>query len=219
MMPERPTQHEPRPTPAGATPTRRALLGLLGAPFVASPTAATASLDEAHLRLWLSLDVALRQRDQALARRDRLEAALVRQIGHPRVRLPTGPGKPARYAADLSSIDRALGPDRRHLRRQFAAQLQQHQRAWDRAAEACGLTQALADEDAAFMTVEQATAALLRTPAISFADIRLKLAVLVATHAPGPALHDASPWRELHQLLADLDQLGCSAADAQGRPP
>lgn len=207
------SRHAPRPTPAGAAPTRRALIALLGtAPFTVDlnpsrPPAASSCTSDAAVRLWCPLQQAIGRRDQATAKRDRLEGELVARIGYPCIPVPTRPGAPLRYAAEPSTVDRLLGPARSRLRRRLKAELRDRQRRWNAAAAACGLDQAIAQEDAAFAAVQQATAALLRAPARTLPGIRLKLAVLVATGEPGPAFLTSSPWQELRTILADLDRL------------
>ena len=205
------TEVPPRPVPSstfGPTLTRRTLLHLLGAPFLSHAAAETPEPDDAvHLRLWRQLDDALRRRDHAIVNRDRLEATLVKQLGCPRVQLPTEPGTPLRFAADPFTIDRVLGPGRDRLRQRLKTHLQRRRHAWHQAAHVAGLPQALAAEDAAFHAVEQATVALLDTPAITLVAIRLKLVVLLAKHAPGAADRNEAPWADLHRLLVDLDRV------------
>ena len=198
----------------GVTPTRRALLGLLGASFLVGAARARPQRGDAFLRLWRHLDKALRRRDQAIARRDRLEAHLVRQVGHPRVRLPSSPGRSPHYAADLATIDRAVSL--RQHRARLKLQLQRRQRVWERAARTIGLPRAIAAETAAALTVARTTATLLCRPVTTVSAVRLKLAVLIAANAPGTVDHNTSPWAELHQLLADLDRLIPTPTDRAG---
>ncbi len=204
------TEVPPRPVPSrtfGPTLTRRTLLHLLGAPFLSHAAAETPEPADVHVRLWRHLDDALRRRDQAIVNRDRLEATLVRQLGYPRVQLPTATGTPLRFAADAFTIDRILGPGRHRLRQRFKAHLQRRRLAWHQAAHVACLPQALAAEDAAFQAVEQATVALLDTPATTLVAIRLKLVVVLAKHAPGAADQNEAPWADLRRLLVDLDRV------------
>ena len=204
------TEVPPRPVPSSTlepTLNRRTMLHLLGAPFLSPAVAETPEPDDVHLRLWRQLDDALRRRDQAIANRDRIEATLVQQLGYPRVQLPTEPGIPPRFAADPFTIDRILGPGRHRLRQHLKAHLQRRRHAWHQATQIAGLPQALAAEDAAFQPVEQATVALLDTPATTLVAIRLKLVVLLAKHAPGAADQNEAPWADLRRLLVDLDRV------------
>lgn len=192
-------------------PTRRAILALLGAVPVATPVGPRASPSiftetEIFVR-WQALEQALAQREQALAVRDHIERDLVAAQGYPRIRLPSPPIRTPTYAADPATIDRTLGPGRQQLRRRLKTRLARRQLAWDQAAEVVGLLQAIANEEAAFAAVAQATADLLAAPVRDLADAKLKLAVIVATGDPGPAESTDFPWAPLHSLLANLDRL------------
>lgn len=189
-------------------PTRRAILALLGAVPAAAPASSSASpsipIETETFILWQALEQALAQREQALAVRDRIERDLIATRGYPRIRLPN---RAPTYAADPATIDRTLGPGRQRLRQRLKTRLARRQLAWDQAAEAAGLRQAITREDAAFIAVQRATADLLAAPARDMADVKLKLAVIVAGGEPGPAESTNFPWAPLRSLLADLERI------------
>ena len=92
-------------------------------------------------------------------------------------------------------------------RRRLEELLRHRQRRWDAAAAESGLLEAklhAASFDEAVLT---AADTLLGMPAWTYEAITLKLVVLLSVRAPGPALDDATPWRELHLILTDLGWL------------
>lgn len=201
--------------PAARSPTRRHLLSLLaGLPVAAvAPVSPPArSIDDAGAGapdtipdLFAAFETLLVKHEAALWRCDRLEAFLLAEIDHPRVRLPLPAGFPIRYAADVSTITRFVPPSRRRWRLQEV--LLQRQQRWARNAHACGLTRAQEQEAALDAAVRDAVAVLLATPAATLGDINTKILVLLASQEPGGAFSDASPWGELRCILADLAHL------------
>ena len=202
-------------------PPRRAILALLGAVPVATPVGTRASPSiptetEIFVR-WQALEQALAHREQAQTVRDRIERDLIATPGYPRIRLPN---RAPTYAADPATINRTFGPGHQQLRRRLKTRLARRQLAWDQAAEAAGLRQAIAREDAAFIAVQHATTDLLAAPARDMADVKLKLAVIVAGGEPGPAESTNFPWAPLRSLLADLERIEqASNLTVQMAPP
>lgn len=201
--------------PATRSPTRRRLLTLLASlPSVAAPNSsvrplADPSQSEAEADsisdLFGAFEALLTKHEAALWRCDRLEAWLLAELDHPRVRLPLPAGFPVKYAADVSTITHFVPPGRRRWRLQEV--LLQRQQRWTRGARACGLIRAQEQEAALDASVRAAAAKLIATPARTVGDIRTKLLALIAVHEPGEAFRDSSPWRELRLLLADVDNL------------
>lgn len=199
------------------SPTRRRLLSLLaGLPtFVPATIAPSVTDAQAGARLdaiqilFATFKTLLAQHEAALWRCDRLEAFLLAELDHPRVRLPLPTGFPVRYAADADTIIRFVPPGRRRWRLQ--AVLLRRQRAWTRGARACGLTKAQEQEAVLDAAVRDAAATLLVTPANTLADVRTKILVLLASQEPGGTFRGASPWGELRYLLADLAHLSAPA--------
>lgn len=149
-------------------------------------------------------------------RAQRLERDLAGRIGFPRVRVPVdGAGAAPVYAAEARDIDHLLGTGRatRALRARLKRDLAAAQARWTAEAEACGLTDARAGEDAA----DRRAAALIRTaaatPAQSFAGVIARLAIATEWSVHEPEA-DGQPWAILRGALADLLIL----ADA-ARPP
>lgn len=205
-----------QPTPDTArSPTRRRLLALLaGLPAVATTPVAAVRAEGPHGTvnplptvddLFAAFETLLARHEAALWRCDRLEAFLLAELDHPRVRLPMPAGCPVRYAADVDTIIRFVPPGRRRWRLQ--AVLLRRQLAWTRGARACGLTKAQEQEVALDAAVRDAAATLLATPATTLADISTKILVLLASQEPGGAFCDASPWGELRRILAELARL------------
>ncbi|MDR7039782.1 hypothetical protein J2X36_004560 [Methylobacterium sp. BE186] len=155
--------------------------------------------------LFIAFEALLTKHEAALWRCDRREAWLQSELDYPRVPLPTAAGAPTRYAADIETIARHVPPGRRRYRLQQV--LHRRQQAWARGARACGLTRTQEQEAALAEAVRAAATTLLATPAKTLTGIRLKLLVLLATQDPGEAFRDASPWRELHLILADVSAL------------
>ncbi|EHP92274.1 hypothetical protein [Methylorubrum extorquens] len=141
----------------------------------------------------------------AIVTRDGIEAALVDQIGWPRVALPGGSDSEPRYAAELAEIARAVPPGRH--RQRLEQRLRRRQRRWDEAAATVSLAEADLQEATLDGAVLAAAQALLVTPAWTVHAIVLKLLVLLSVHAPGPAFDGTSPWRELRLILTDLGYL------------
>ncbi|MBX9930140.1 MAG: hypothetical protein K2Y56_01150 [Methylobacterium sp.] len=188
------------------SPSRRRLLALLAlAPVPPASMVTAARLGLCHdpiPQLFGQFEALVAAYERALARVDRLEAALVARLGHSRVRLPTPPGDPGLYAAEAYTIERHLppGPRARRLKRRLC----QRRRSWEAAAEACGLIEAQWHEATVARAVRAVGAVLMAQTATSLAGVRLKLVVLLALYAPGGAGDAAEPWRGLHGLLADL---------------
>lgn len=211
------TNASPEATQLTRSPTRRRLLSLLASLPIAAdpasgmgPTVAGHALPDAPLPdpitdLFTAFETLLVRHEAALWRCDRLEAFLLAELDHPRVRLPLPAGFPVRYAVDADTIIRFVPPGRGRWRLQ--AVLLRRQRAWTRGARACGLTKAQAQEAALDVAVRDAAATLLTTPATSLTGIRAKILVLLASQEPGGAFRDASPWGELRAILADLARL------------
>lgn len=201
--------------PAARSPTRRRLLGLLTRlPHAVSPNAAatlSASCADADTSadpipdLFSAFEAAVIRHEAALWRCDRLEAWLLAELDHPRVRLPAPAGAPVRYAADSDTIAQHLPPGRRRYRLQQI--LLHRQQAWARGARACGLTRAQEHEVTLNTAVREAAATLIAAPARTLDAIRTKLLVLLAVQEPGEAFRDSSPWRELRLLILDLNSL------------
>lgn len=197
------------------SPTRRRLLSLLsGLPAAAvipgSPPAR--SIEDTGVcapdtipDLFAAFEALLVRHEAAIWRCDRLEAFLLAELEHPRVRLPMPAGCPVRYAADVDTIIRFVPPGRRRWR--LMQVLLRRQRAWTRGARACGLTRAQAQEATLDAAVHETATTLLATPATTLGDISTKILVLLASQEPGGAFRDVSPWSELRSILADLARL------------
>lgn len=201
--------------PAARSPTRRRLLTLLASlPAVATPNSSVRPLahpseSEAEADsisdLFGAFEALLIKHEAALWRCDRLEAWLLAELNHPRVKLPTPAGIPIHYAADADTIAQHVPSGRRRYRLQQI--LLRRQQAWIRGARACGLSRAQGQEAALDTAVREAAAKLTATPARTVGGIRTKLLALIAVQEPGEAFRDSSPWRELRLLLADLNTL------------
>ena len=196
------------------SPTRRRLLALMASlPAIDRHAAAETSErrpcghpgQDPTSRLFTDFQACLAEHERAFQRCHRLEASLAVEVGYLRVRLPTPPGAPARYAAEAISVVEHVppGPQRDRLLRT----LHRHRTRWNAAAEAVGLAQAQDQEELRFQAVRAAADTLYAIPATSRVGILLKLIVLLSLEAPGEAFRDASPWRELRLILADLNLL------------
>ncbi|WP_419827299.1 hypothetical protein [Sphingomonas sp.] len=199
--------------PAGGSPTRRRLFALLGGlPMLGvqaargeryRPGAAYVGPGANPMpQLFAELQALLGRHDVALAACDRVEAALLAEVGYPRVRLPRGADGTPRYAADAATIAETVPPGRRRDRLRWV--LRCRQRRWDAAACRTGFTSAQVDEAALDGAVLDASDALLTTPAWTRQAVVLKLLVLLTTQEPGPSACETSPWRELRLILLDL---------------
>ncbi|TXM96837.1 hypothetical protein FV242_32955 [Methylobacterium sp. WL64] len=189
--------------PTRGSPTRRRLLALLsGAPGSALEIGGATHRADPMLRLFAEFRVLVDRHAAALAACDRLEAALLTEVGSPRVRLPHGGDGTPRYAADAATIAEAVPPGRLRDRRQWV--LRRRQGRWDAAACEAGLTAAQVHEAALDGAALDASDALLTTPAWTREAVVLKLLVLLSTQEPGPSACETSPWRELRLILLDL---------------
>ncbi len=178
-------------------PSRRALSALLARSAHGGPDAAT-PVERALGRLHAALDA----HEAALVALDHLEEALVAAHGHPQVPLPgTARGAAPVHASDTATIDRRLGPTPEG--RSLKAELRRRQEIYRQAAAEAGLATAQACEAAAARELAGAGAAVLAVPACAVADLRVKLAVLIAAGEPGPADTGAFPWWCLRVLRAD----------------
>lgn len=206
-------RHPPDPVVATppSTPTRRRLITLLAAlpmadprgPAGVKPPSSPEGRDPDPVRrLFGEFQDRVAEHERAFQRCSELEARLAAEVGYSRVRLPGVADQPVRYAADLTTIDETVppGPRRDRLHRV----LLQRQARWEQTARVNRLSEAQAHEDALFDTVRDAAAALHATPATTPAGVLLKLVVLLSLEVPGQAFRDATPWRELHLILADL---------------
>ena len=206
-------------TPLSArSQTRRRLLGLMASlalvdppensGVVSSPAPHRSSTDPIA-RLFVEICEKLRDHEQALARCHQIEVKLVADIGYPRVRLPQSTTNAPGFAAAAETITRGVPPkpyrDRLHRR------LRRRQKRWGEAAHASGLIQAQVDEADRFEAVRVAAQSLYETLAATVTSVMLKLLVLLSHESPGLALRDASPWRQVHIILADLDRLTAEA--------
>jgi len=210
---------------ARGSPTRRRLIALLGGlpaisvtrPAVgvrqpSSRVAASKPITDPIARLFAEFRVMLDRHAVALSGCDRIEAALLAQIGSPRVPLSAGWDGAPRFATNAGTIDDAMPPGRH--RRRLQRVLQRRQRRWDEAARGAGLTAAQAREAALDGAVIDLADALLATPARTLDAVVLKLVVLLSTQEPGPSACSLSPWRELRLILVDLRGLAADGGPA-----
>lgn len=173
--------------------------------------AGTGTLIDPMPRLFAEFRALLDRHDAALAACDRVEAQLLAHVGFPRVSLPGGADGVRRHAADAATIARAVPPGR--CRQRLLHRLHRRQRRWDAAARAAGLPEAELHEATLDGAVLAAADSLLATPGWTCHAVVLKLLVLLAVHAPGSVADEATPWRELRLILADLDSLVDSRRD------
>ena len=168
--------------------SRRALSALLARSAHGGPDAAT-PVERALGRRRAALDA----HEAALVALDHLEEALVVAHGHPQVPLPgTARGAAPVHASGTATIDRRLGPGPEG--RRLKVKLRRRQGIYRQAAAGAGLTAAQAREAAAARELAGASAAVLTVPAFAVADLRVKLAFLIAAGEPGPADASAFPW-------------------------
>lgn len=142
----------------------------------------------------------LTQYKAAVWRCDRLQAFLLAELDHPRVRMPIPAGCPVRFAINVDKIVRFAPQGCRRWRLQEV--LSRRQRASTRGAR--GLTRAQAQEATLDAAVHEATAPLLAPPGTTLGDISTKIPVHLASQEPGGAFRDASPWGELRSIFADF---------------
>jgi hypothetical protein len=204
---------------ARGSPTRRRLLALLdglaalGTEATAwdegRPTATALGLGTDPMpRLFAEFQGLLERHEAALARCDRIEAALLAQMEYPRVALPLDWEGSRRFAADALTIAENILPGRH--RRRLERILLRRQRRWHAAALAAGLTAAQVREAALDGAVLDSADGLLGTPAWTLDAVVLKLLVLISTREPGPQARTSSPWRELRLILMDLRGLAAT---------
>lgn len=198
------------------SPTRRRLLALLNSlPIIAAQSEGAdqrragrrdVAVDADPMpRLFAEFQALLDRHAAAIVPRDGIEAALVDQIGWPRMALPGDSDSKPRHAAELAEIARAVPPGRH--RQRLERRLRRRQRRWDEAAATVGLAEADLHEATLDGAVLAAAQVILAMPAWTLLALVLKLLVLLSVHAPGPASGDTSPWRELRLILADLSRL------------
>ena len=178
-------------------PSRRVLSELRADRFVTADGIGRAATPVA--RAWFILDAALDAHASALAELDRLEAAVVAAHGYPRVPLP---GIALDYAADAATIDRRVS--NRVTACWLKAALRRRQLTFADAASVAGLTSAQQREARTAQDLTDATTALLLAPVETYADLALKLIVLIATGEAGPDEASTFPWLYMRLLLADM---------------
>lgn len=212
---------------ARGSPSRRRLLAILAGLLLIDtlPTEAESSRTcavgtgtpiDPMPSLFAEFRALLDRHEAALADCDRIEARLLAHVGAPRVRLPGGADGGSCHAADAMAIVRAVPPGR--CRQRLLHRLRWRQRRWDAAARAAGLPEAELHEATLDGAVLVAADSLLATPGWTCHAVVLKLLVLLSVHAPGPVADEATPWRELRLILADLDSLADSRRDAPWPP-
>lgn len=158
------------------------------------------------LTLWQDWRAALAASDRLSRKAQHLEHALAREIGFPRVAIPTDePGQSPRYATDAHDIDRLLGTTAATdtIRQRLKRELADAQDRWSREAEACGLTAAIAREAEADQRVDALLSAAATAPARSIAGVIAKLAIVTDWGGREPET-DGHPWTFIRSALADL---------------
>ena len=174
------------------SPTRRRLLALLSSlPIIAAQSEGAEQRRAGRMnvavdadpmpRLFAEFHALLDRHAAAIVTHDGIEAALVDQIGWPRVALPGGSDSKPRHAAELAEIARAVPPGRH--RQWLERSLRRWQRRWDEAAATVGLAEADLEEATLDGAVLAAAQALLATPAWTCHAVMLKLLVLLSVHA------------------------------------
>ncbi len=186
-------------------PSRRVLAELHHGTASGDGSGVAPAASPALARAFARLDTALDAHAAAITALDRIENALAATHGYPRVPLPADDGTDAtaHFASDAATIARRLGTATPAARRLTAA-LRRRQRTFTRAATAAGLGPARARETRAARTVSAATARLLLIPALTPADLTLKLTVLIAAGEHTPDDAHAFPWLYLRAIFADL---------------
>ena len=183
------------------TPSQRVLTELTTAYLTDAATAARTATPVR--RRFVELIALLDAQTTTLAELDRTEAALVGQLGYPRVELPARPSGASTSAADLSTIRRHLEPG--PAARRASTQLRRRQRRFAQAAETAGMPALRARERDLATRISATTAALLLVPTTTPSDLMVKVALLIAMSEPGPAEGSAFPGAYLRAILVDLD--------------
>jgi len=184
--------------------SRRALLaGLAVAPVALIP--AFGDAPDPILTLCAEWHAANDYLNECCIRKQKLETALVKRIGFPRVHFQWR-GK-SYSTGDPEKIDHLFG--KRHIAEatRLKAELAREQEEWDRQALACGFTEADLQEEAAMHHVDDIMRRVGEMPASSFAGIVAKLSVASAIgkmECPDP---DEFPWSFINSALNDLRQL------------
>lgn len=158
------------------------------------------------LTLWRDWRAAFAASDRLSRKAQRLEQALVRRIGSPRVAIPADePGRPPRYATAPHDIDRLLGTGATTdtVRQRLKRELADAQARWATEADACGLTDAIECEAEADRRVDALLTAAATTPARSVAGVIAKLAIAADWGGREPET-DGHPWTFIRGALADL---------------
>jgi hypothetical protein len=189
--------------------SRRALLmGMTAMSAAATPLALAGRYQEddpifALCQSWREADAAYEAARLACQEK---ETALLGRLDYPYVQV-FHEGSP-RHAFTAAEIDSLMeDPSDWARRERLKARLALRQALWDRESNACGLTAAMAHEDAMSFRVDDAVMAVADMPAASFAGVAAKLAL--AVEIEGVSQEDSLdfPWPYLFSALADLRRL------------
>jgi hypothetical protein len=138
----------------------------------------------------------------------KLESALARSVGFPRVAISLPSSKAAIWATTHEDIDHALADrsDVEALRESLHAELAARKACWDAEAAEIGLAEADHEETLAFERREVLAFQAFALPAGDLADVVTKL-TLILRMGEARDSDDAFPWPQIQSVINDIRRL------------
>ncbi|WP_159945805.1 hypothetical protein [Rhizobium sp. 18065] len=165
------------------------------------------------LMLWQDWRGAHDQVEKFCRRQQRLETALIDQVGFPHVDIAVPDQDCVVAAFTMEEIERRFSdaPENAEAKMRAKAILVERQAAWDALDERLGYTRAKQAEEKAFAMREERLNDLFSQPARSVAGVAAKLHTILAMGEDSPG--DEYPWPQIRAAMTDLLSLGSTPSD------